>query len=353
MFRWCAAFVVIFLTAVFLGTLPALAQSRMTAHFINVGQADATLLEFSCGAMLIDAGAQDDAHTLVLKNYLEKFFERRSDLDSTLDLILITHNHIDHTRALREVVEDFKVRRFIDSGHDRGTGTGDPNWVRRSAEARSIELRQIADTEVVAAGRDGLTGPVIDPFDCEGTDPRIRVLAGRHDVNPGWSKRTFTNKNNHSLVTRIDFGSSSFLFTGDLEHRAIELLVHRYHGTDLLDVDVYQVGHHGSHNGTTVNLIEAMSPQITVFSVGVWTFGRNPSKTFSTFAYGHPRRAVVDDLTLAIDRRRSTAKFVMVANGAKDFSASRIRDSLYATGWDGTIRISTSGDGRYRVLTTN
>lgn len=350
--RW-APYVVVSLVAVFSGAIPAYAQSRMTAHFIDVGQADATLLEFSCGAMLIDAGSQDGAHTTALKNYLVEFFDRRSDLDRTLELILITHNHIDHTRALREVVEDFTVRRFIDSGHDSGAGTGGPNWVRRNAQARNIELRQIADTEVVAAGPGGLTGPIIDPLACEGQDPRIRVLFGRHDANPGWPKRVFRNKNNHSLVTRVDFGSSSFLFTGDLEERAIELLVDRYDQTDLLDVDIYQVGHHGSNNGTTVDLIEAMSPLITVFSVGLWDFGRNPRKTFSTFAYGHPRKTVVDALTLAIDRRRSRPKFVMVANRAKHFSESRIRDSLYATGWDGTTRISTSGDGRYRVLTNH
>ena len=34
----------------------------MKAHFIDVGQANATLLEFRCGVVLIDAGAQDDEH---------------------------------------------------------------------------------------------------------------------------------------------------------------------------------------------------------------------------------------------------------------------------------------------------
>lgn len=348
MLRWWVPCVFVYLFAVLPGGSSARAQSRMTAHFIDVGQADATLLEFSCGAVLIDAGAQDNDYTPVLLNYLSGFFERRGDLDNTLDLVLITHNHIDHTRALKEVVQNFTVERFIDSGHDSGTGTGNPNWVRRNTTARSIEIRQIADTEISDAG---LTGPIIDPIACDDTDPDIRVLAGRRDVNPGWSQKAFKNKNNHSIVVRVDFGESSFLLTGDLEHEGIELLIDQFDETDLLDVDVYQAGHHGSHNATTVDLIEAMSPDIAVVSMGFWTFGRNPSKTFSTFAYGHPRRTVIESLTLAIDRKRSRPKFVMVGDKAKEFSSFRVKDSIYATGWDGAVRISTSGDGRYRVLT--
>src|SRR5687768_15102080 len=91
----------------FVGILPilALAQPAMQAHFLPVGQAHATLLEFPCGAALIDAGAQDAESVARLQAYLDQFFDRRTDLNRTLDLILITHNHIDHTRALREIAE--------------------------------------------------------------------------------------------------------------------------------------------------------------------------------------------------------------------------------------------------------
>ena len=79
-------------------------RPRMTPHFIAVGQAHATLLEFPCGAMLIDAGADED-HGSALATYLAKFFQRRSDLADTIDVVLITHNHIDHTSSLQGVVE--------------------------------------------------------------------------------------------------------------------------------------------------------------------------------------------------------------------------------------------------------
>jgi competence protein ComEC len=56
----------------------------MTAHFIEVGQGHSTLLEFPCGAMLVDAGAANaDDDRLV--EYLDEFFADRPDLHKTLD----------------------------------------------------------------------------------------------------------------------------------------------------------------------------------------------------------------------------------------------------------------------------
>ena len=70
-------------------------STSMFAHYINVGQANATLLEFPCGAVLIDAGDQDAKTKQHLKDYLTAFFARRTDLNNTLDLVIITHDHGD------------------------------------------------------------------------------------------------------------------------------------------------------------------------------------------------------------------------------------------------------------------
>ncbi len=324
---------------------PALSQQRpaMTAHFIDVGQAHATLLEFPCGAMLIDAGSQDDEHEARLLDYLGAFFDRRPDLDRTLDSILITHNHLDHTRSLRRVIEAFTVERYIDNGFTTGSGRGGPNWLRAEVGAgrRHVIVRDIPDADVEAApGTRGLTDGDIDPVACTVRDPAIRVLGGRFDENPGWPDGEFENQNNHSLVTRVDFGTASFLFMGDLEEAAIELLVAHYGDAagGPLDADVLQVGHHGSLNATTAGLLDAVTPRVAVIPVGEWTFGQTGG-VFTTFAFGHPRRDVVDLLSHHMTRRRTPAKTVKVANRARQFGDMRVSDAIYATGWDGTVRV--------------
>lgn len=65
-----------------------LAVPAMYAHFINVGQAAAALLEFPCGAVLVDAGSPYDATQAHLINYLNKFFNRRSDINRTFNAVI-------------------------------------------------------------------------------------------------------------------------------------------------------------------------------------------------------------------------------------------------------------------------
>ena len=348
------------LLVLFLVTAVASAQSDgpvMRAHFLDMGQADATLLEFPCGAVLIDAGAQSADQVQRLTDHLQAFFARRPDLDETLDAVFVTHNHIDHTRALMEVVETFNVRNYVDNGLTDGRASPGPRRLRDhvAATGAPIVVREVRDDEIVAlaeAGEfGGLTDGAIDPLACADCDPRIVVLSSSLAGNPGWSHHDFDNHNNHSLVIRVDFGEASFLFTGDLEEQAIETLVLWYEqgDSDALDVDVYQVGHHASANGTTANLMEAMSPSHAVISCGASSFGRGSGSNFTTFAYGHPRRSIVEMLEREIPGRRSTALMVDVADGARNFTRMRVSKRVYATAWDGTVRVRADLDGGLRV----
>ena len=330
----------------------------MTVHFIEVGQALSALVEFSCGAMLIDAGSQGPASDHRLIAYLNDFFDGRPDLNRTIDEVLITHNHIDHTNSLQSVVENFTVKRFIDNGFTTGSGAPRTNWLKQQVREhkRAVELRAINDDEVTnLPNKNGLTDSFIDPFACQGVDPTIRILSGRLSRNPGWSQTEFRNLNNHSIVTRIDFGNASFLFLGDLELPAIDLLLDYYTGPAraILDTDVVQVSHHGSRNGTSKSFVDAVTPKVAVIPVGHWSDGRNPSRQFSTFAYGHPNEGAIELLAESMDQTRGEPIEIMVGTGARTFHRLTVAKAIYATDWDGTIRITARADGKLTVQRTH
>ena len=189
---------------------------------------------------------------------------------------------------------------------------------------------------------------IIDPIKCPRVDPDIRVLSGSYSANPGWQDGDFDNQNNHSLVIKVTYGLASFLFTGDLEKPAIETLLARETISPLLRSDVWLVGHHGSDNGTTPELLGAMSPQIAIFSACDPSIHVN----WKTKAYGHPRRSVVEMIDHVIHRNRATPIDVLVADGAKKFSSYHLVHALYATVWDGDIDVAATPDGTLKVTTS-
>ena len=330
----------------------------MTVHFIEVGQALAALVEFPCGAMMVDTGSQDDAADRRLIAYLKDFFATRTDLNKTFDEVLITHNHIDHTNSLQHVVENFTVKRYIDDGFTTGSGTPRTNWLRTQVRThqRAVQIRAIKDTEITnLPTKDGLTDSFIDPFNCGSVDPQVRILSGRLTTNPGWSAKDFANLNNHSLVTRIDFGQASVLFLGDTELPASDLLLQYYSGpaSQILNADILQVAHHGSRNGTSQALVAAVTPKLAIIPVGHWSDGRKPPKTFSTYAYGHPNQGTLDLLAAGIDGDRGTPIDVMAGTAAKTFQKATVTKAIYTTDWDGTLLITATTAGKLAVRRTH
>jgi competence protein ComEC len=319
---------------------------RMTVHLLDVGQGAATLIEFPCGAMLVDTGGEENEqfHSNVrLKEQLDAFFARRTDLRRTLDLLVITHPHIDHVRGLPVVLQDTVVKNVVDDGRDGDDLVREPVQALRAwVQAHGAGYRAVRNDAVVHKG--GLTDEVIDPFRCAQVDPVVRVLSGGVPDDPGWGtdnwgKLHFDNENNHSIVVRVDVGNASLLITGDLEERAIAGLLERYRGTRWLDVDLYQVGHHGSHNGTTRALVAAMTPHVALIAMGP----EERRLPWTAWTYGHPRADVVHRLEKGVAMRRPHTT-VPIASGARKFVPHGLDKAIYGTGWDGAVSVDMGVD---------
>ena len=321
---------------------------EMAVHYVNVDQGASALLEFSCGAILVDAGGRGTQAGDHLMSYLGAFFDRRPDLNRTLDAVYVTHTHIDHNSNLRRVAQTFRVNHYIHNGLVTGSGSGMAKWMLNYSSIASppIEAVAVSNREIDPLGNSGLTNGAIDPIACEDGDPDIRVLSGGRIDNPGWPKTEFKNGNNHSVTVRVALGQASFLFTGDLEVDGIELLLHRYQETQLLDVDVYEAGHHGAANGTTIELLNAMSPEVAVISAG----DPDIHESWTAWAYGHPRRPLVELLAANVSAPRTPVS-VLVADRVKEFTPLELRTGVYATSWDGDIVIRCKADGTVAVTT--
>jgi len=325
----------------------------MRIHFIDVGQGAATLFEFPCGAVLIDTGGEKDSKvvydsTPLLTGYLDRFFERRSDLNHTLALLLLTHPHPDHTMGAPAVMSRYHVNNLVDDGWSQRGPQGLPQQHKaEQAEAASGGHYEAISSTVAADGR-GKTDAVIDPLNCSGVSPKIEVLWGLIEQRPaGWTvKKDFKNPNNHSVVVRIDYGKASVLVTGDLEKRGIQDLLSNYAGTGQLDADIYEVGHHGSNNATTADLLKAMTPKIAVMEVG----SPDRQDQWTAWTYGHPRKSTIDLLQAAVERTRPTLT-AKVATGKFTFVDQTIKEAIYATAWDGNVVIDATADGAYTVQT--
>jgi competence protein ComEC len=246
------------------------------------------------------------------------------------------------------LLEKFTVERVVDNGRP-GDDVVATEMAALRAYTAKLGRRYHA---VVDLNGKAIHDDVVDPLKCRAVDPKIRVLSGSRAADPGWGEdrfhhRFFDNENNHSVVVRVDFGESSLLVTGDLEETALKDLVAAYGKTGLLDVDAYHVGHHGSANGTTQELLDAMTPDVALISMG----DAARRLDWTAWQYGHPRQKVVDLLEGEVRLKRAAVD-VQVGTGQRRFEKVRVERAVYATGWEGSVVVDMAADGRLRVRPT-
>ena len=205
-------------------------DSDFVIHFIDVGQADAALVVCDGKTMLIDGGNVEDAD--LIYTYLKK------QSVSHLDYVVCTHAHEDHVGGL--------------SGALTAATAG--TVYSPVTDYNSNAFRKFAAKAEERAG--GLTVPVAGQV----------FSLGAASVTVVGPLKAYEETNDTSIVLRIVYGETSFLFTGDMESSA---------EADLLDAGavlqstVLKVGHHGSSTSTSYRFLREVAPKYGVISVGV------------------------------------------------------------------------------------
>ena len=87
--------------------------------------------------------------------------------------------------------------------------------------------------------------------------------------------------NNNSMTAKLVYGNFTMLFTGDIEAIAEEQIVKMYENRNILDCDILKVAHHGSKSSSIEQIVNLVTPKISVIGVG------------EDNKYGHPNKDVI------------------------------------------------------------
>lgn len=225
------------------GNMPA--EPSFAVHYIDVGQADAALVLCDGKSMLIDGGNAEDSNLIYA--YLKKL-----SLDH-LDYIVCTHAHEDHagglSGALNYATVDVALAP-VTSYDNKAFG----NFV-------SYLAKQNVPVTVPSAGQSFSLGS-----------------ATVHVLGPVSST---SDTNNTSIVLRVGYAETSFLFTGDAGREEEQDILNAGY---TLNSTVLKVGHHGSDTSTSYVWLREIMPEYAVISVGKGN------------SYGHPAQAVLSRL---------------------------------------------------------
>ena len=228
-------------------------QASFEIHFFNVGEADSALVMCDGHYMLIDGG--NPGNSSFLYSYLE------SHGINYIDYIVCSHAHTDHVGGLAGALNYAKVG-FAYSPVASYDSRAFNSFIKYlSQQGKNIKV----------------------PFSGETIELGSAVITFIGPIDMSLAE---TDENNSSIVLRIEYGSTSFLFTGDAETEEESSLVK---SDFMLKSTVLKVGHHGSNSSSSQRFIDEVDPQFAVISVGVNN-------------YDHPNDDVIKRLEKYCDR---------------------------------------------------
>ena len=225
---------------------------NLKVNFINVGEGDCILIEAPNKInILIDGGGTPQSDFDVGNKIVIPYLRRKGI--NEIDLLILTHPHLDHLEGLLPILKEFKVDMVLDSG-----------LLCDSSEYKefiSLILEKGISYHKAKAGDNFIFSNNLEIF----------------LLNPLYDSDFYEESdfNNASIVVKLFYKNADFLFTGDIEEAAEKkLLVWQ----NILQSDILKVAHHGSSTSTNLEFLDKVNPNIAVITVGKNHFGHPSQK---------------------------------------------------------------------------
>lgn len=239
------------------------ADTDFAVYYLDVGQSDCSIVVCDGEVMVIDTGSYPQ-----LLDIQEALYSLEVE---KISYLVITHQHDDHMSGAERLLGLYEVENII------MPKLSEDNAV--NSETYNRLLHTIADNKV-----NPIAAQSIQSFNLGSA--AIDILS---------PQKQYKELNNMSIVMKITYGETSFLFQGDAESPVENALL----SSDInLSADVLKLGHHGSKTATTEKYLEAVKPNIAIVSCGQGN------------SYGHPRVTVMEYLV-----ERGIDYYVTVDNG--------------------------------------
>lgn len=253
-------------------------DGEIMVYFFDVGQSDSILIMAPAGNVLIDAGDND------CEDDLEKYLD---DLGiDTLHCVIATHPHEDHIGSMDMILDEFTVNNLImpnaEVDTDTFSATGDYTRMMEGAEKQGTAVTYAKGGDTFSFG-----------------ELKFEFLAP--------NATDYTDLNDWSLVTKVTYGSTSMILTGDAEEHSEKQILERYSSSQL-DCDILKSGHHGSSSSSSEKFLDAIDAEIVVISCGTGN------------KYGHPNQPTLDKYNergMTVHRTDLEGTIVYSSNGAE------------------------------------